>query len=38
MIYWVKVFYQLVIPGTIGFFLVYIAVDILGRRRQRRSS
>jgi hypothetical protein len=38
MIYWVKVFYQLVIPGTIGFFLLYIAVDLWGRRRHRRSS
>jgi len=38
MIYWVKVFYQLVIPGTIGFFLVYIAADVWGRRRHRRSS
>jgi Cytochrome c3 len=38
LIYWVRVFYQLVIPGTIGFFLVYIAVDVWGRRRHRRSS
>ena len=38
MIYWVKVFYQLVIPGTIGFFLMYIAVDVWGRRRHRRTS
>ena len=38
LIYWVKVFYRLVIPGTIGFFLLYIAVDVWGRRRHRRSS
>ncbi len=38
MIYWVRVFYRLVIPGTIGFFLLYIAVDVYGRRRSRRSS
>jgi predicted CXXCH cytochrome family protein len=38
MIYWVNVFYQLVIPGTVGFFLLYIAVDWLARRRQRRRS
>jgi predicted CXXCH cytochrome family protein len=39
MIYWVNVFYQLVIPGTVGFFLLYIAVDWLARRRgQRRSA
>ena len=37
-IYWVRVFYHLVIPGTVGFFLLYIAVDVWGRRRQRRSS
>ena len=37
-IYWVRVFYRLVIPGTIGFFLLYIAVDVWGRRRNRRSS
>jgi predicted CXXCH cytochrome family protein len=38
LIYWVRVFYRLVIPGTIAFFLVYIAVDVMGRRRHRRSS
>lgn len=39
MIYWVNVFYQIVIPGTVGFFLLYIAVDWLARRRgQRRSA
>ncbi len=38
LIYWVRAFYRLVIPGTIGFFLVYIAVDVWGRRRDRRSS
>jgi predicted CXXCH cytochrome family protein len=38
LIYWVRVFYRLVIPGTIGFFVLYIAVDIWGRRRDRRSS
>ena len=38
LIYWVRVFYRLVIPGTIGFFLVYIAVDVWGRRRNRRSA
>ncbi len=35
-IYWVKVFYRMVIPGTIAFFLAYIAVDVWGRRRHRR--
>ncbi len=38
LIYWVRVFYRLVIPGTVGFFLLYIAVDVIGRRRSRRSS
>jgi predicted CXXCH cytochrome family protein len=36
IIYWVKQFYVWVIPGTVGFFLFYIAVDIWGRRRVRR--
>ncbi len=38
LIYWVRVFYNLVIPSTVGFFLLYIAIDVWGRRRQRRSS
>jgi predicted CXXCH cytochrome family protein len=38
LIYYVRLFYHYVIPGTIGFFLLYIAVDVWGRRRQRRSS
>ncbi|MGE5236600.1 MAG: cytochrome c3 family protein [Acidobacteriota bacterium] len=38
LIYYVRLFYRFVIPGTIGFFLLYIAVDVWGRRRQRRSS
>jgi predicted CXXCH cytochrome family protein len=38
LIYWVREFYRVVIPGTIGFFLLYIAVDVWGRRRHRRSS
>jgi predicted CXXCH cytochrome family protein len=38
LIYWVRVFYNVIIPVTIGFFLLYIAVDVWGRRRQRRSS
>jgi hypothetical protein len=38
LIYWVKAFYKLIIPGTVGFFLAYIAVDVWGRRRQRRKS
>jgi len=38
LIYYVRLFYDLVIPATIGFFLLYIAVDVWGRRRQRRSS
>lgn len=36
LIYYVRLFYQLVIPSTIGFFLAYIALDVWGRRRQRR--
>ncbi len=35
-IYYVKLFYKLVIPGTIGFFLLYIAMDIYRRRVNRR--
>lgn len=38
LIYYTKLFYKLIIPGTVGFFLAYIAVDVYGRRRQRRSS
>ena len=38
VIYYVKLFYNLVIPATVGFFLLYIAIDVWGRRRQRRSS
>lgn len=38
LIYWVRAFYRLVIPGTIAFFLLYIGVDVWGRRRPRRSS
>lgn len=38
LIYWVRVFYNVVIPATVGFFLLYIAIDVWGRRRQRRSS
>jgi predicted CXXCH cytochrome family protein len=38
LIYWVREFYRVAIPGTIGFFLLYIAVDVWGRRRNRRSS
>lgn len=37
-IYYVKLFYRWVIPGTVGFFLAYIAVDVWGRRRNRRSA
>jgi len=37
-IYYVRLFYNLVIPATIGFFLLYIAIDVWGRRRQGRSS
>ncbi len=37
-IYYVRLFYNVVIPSTVGFFLLYIAIDIWGRRRQRRSS
>lgn len=36
LIYYVRLFYQVVIPSTIGFFLAYIALDVWGRRRQRR--
>lgn len=38
IIYYVNLFYRLVIPGTVGFFLVYIAVDVWGRRRRGRVS
>ena len=34
LIYYVRLFYRLAIPGTIGFFLLYIAVDVWGRRRR----
>lgn len=36
LIYYVRLFYQVVIPSTIGFFLAYIALDVWARRRQRR--
>jgi len=35
MIYWVNFFYKLVIPGTVGFFILYIALDWWARRRGR---
>jgi predicted CXXCH cytochrome family protein len=38
LIYYVRLFYVFVIPATVGFFLLYIAIDMWGRRRQRRSS
>lgn len=38
IIFYVNLFYRLVIPGTVGFFLVYIAVDVWGRRRRGRVS
>jgi predicted CXXCH cytochrome family protein len=34
VIYYVRLFYQLIIPSTIGFFLLYIAADVWGRRRR----
>ncbi|MGQ9835914.1 MAG: cytochrome c3 family protein [Thermoanaerobaculaceae bacterium] len=36
VIYYVRLFYQMVIPSTIGFFLLYICLDIWGRWRRRR--
>ena len=36
LIYYVRLFYRWAIPGTIGFFLLYIAVDVWGRRRGSR--
>jgi predicted CXXCH cytochrome family protein len=36
LIYYVNLFYLLVIPGTIGFFLLYIAIDVVGQVRKRR--
>ncbi len=36
LIYYVRLFYRLVIPSTVGFFLLYIAVDVWGRRRHGR--
>jgi hypothetical protein len=38
LIYYVRLFYVWVIPGTVGFFLAYIALDVWGRRRHRRVS
>jgi len=38
VIYYVRILYNVVIPSTVGFFLLYIAIDVWGRRRQRRSS
>lgn len=38
LIYYVRLFYWWVIPGTVGFFLAYIALDAWGRRRYRRRS
>lgn len=36
VIYYVKLFYQVLIPSTIGFFLLYIALDVWARKRRRR--
>jgi hypothetical protein len=33
LIYYVRLFYRVVIPATIGFFLLYIAIDAWARRR-----
>jgi predicted CXXCH cytochrome family protein len=38
LIYYVRLFYRIAIPGTVGFFLLYIVVDWVARRRRRRSS
>jgi predicted CXXCH cytochrome family protein len=34
LIYFVRLFYRWAIPGTIGFFLLYIGLDLWGRRRR----
>lgn len=36
VVYYVRLIYQIIIPSTIGFFLLYIALDIWGLRRRRR--
>jgi len=36
LIYYVNLFYLLIIPGTIGFFLLYIGIDVAGQIRKRR--
>lgn len=38
LIYYINLFYQLIIPGTIGFFLLYIGIDAFGRFRRRGQS
>jgi predicted CXXCH cytochrome family protein len=38
MIYYVRLFYWIAIPSTIGFFLLYIAIDWRARRRHGRHS
>lgn len=38
LIYYVRLFYKLIIPGTVGFFLLYIGIDWRARRRHGRSS
>jgi predicted CXXCH cytochrome family protein len=35
LIYYINLFYELVIPGTIGFFLLYIGIDAFGRVRRK---
>jgi predicted CXXCH cytochrome family protein len=37
LIYYVRLFYRYAIPSTVGFFLLYIGVDVWGRRRRRRT-
>jgi len=35
-IYFVNLFYKIIIPGTIGFFLLFIASDVYRTRKRRR--
>jgi hypothetical protein len=35
LVYFIDLFYRLVIPGTIGFILVFLGVDALRRIRDR---
>jgi predicted CXXCH cytochrome family protein len=36
IVYYVRLFYRIVIPVVIGGMLIYIAIDVTGRRRRRK--